>query len=64
MSRLANLVRFVVNHTEVRNLDKNMFNRLSTLDFIIKKDDETICDSYLKQLGIIYPTLKRSEELE
>lgn len=28
-----------VSYTEARNLDKNMFNRLSTLDFIAKKEN-------------------------
>jgi len=28
-----------VSYTEVRNLDKNMFNRLATLDFITKKEN-------------------------
>ncbi|MCP4486826.1 MAG: ATP-binding protein [Gammaproteobacteria bacterium] len=44
-----------INHSEVRNLDKNMFDRLATLDFITKKENVIITGasgvgkSYLSQ---------------
>jgi DNA replication protein DnaC len=46
ISRLLNQARFrqkasiaEVNHAELRNLDKNMFDRLSTMDFMTKKEN-------------------------
>ena len=46
ISRLLNQAGFrqkasiaEVNHAELRNLDKNMFDRLSTLDFMTKKEN-------------------------
>lgn len=46
ISRLLNHARFrqkasiaEINYTELRNLDKNMFDRLSTMDFMAKKEN-------------------------